>query len=311
MVDNDTSDPRAALTARQIPTMTLSTGTSSSLTGPPPPMPHYLNAAGRAERRFAVEGNAISTIANDAVTGGTGTLALESARALLEHGLAGLCLWDINSSQLAPCVSGLKADFPSAKIIGHKVDVTNGENVKEAVGMVVEALGSVDILCCFAGVVGCVHALDLEEREWRRTLDVNTTGAFLCAQACARQMKSQQTGGSVLLTASISAHRVNYPQPQSAYNVSKAALLALSHSLAAEWAHLGIRVNTISPGYMDTILNEGEGLEEARRVWRERNPMGRMGQPSEITGVVVLLCGAAGTFVNGADFVVDGGAIVF
>ncbi|KAI9826594.1 MAG: hypothetical protein M1832_006190 [Thelocarpon impressellum] len=120
-------------------------------------------------------------------------------------------------------------------------------------------------------------------------------------------MIEQGTGGSIVLTASISAHRVNYPQPQAGYNVSKAAVLALKDSLAAEWARHGIRVNSISPGYMDTVLNEGPGLEAARRVWRKRNPMGRMGMPSEIAGPVVLLCSqVAGSFITGADIIVDG-----
>jgi sorbose reductase len=83
------------------------------------------------------------------------------------------------------------------------------------------------------------------------------------------------------------------------------------HCLAAEWARYGIRVNSISPGYMDTILNEGAGLENARNAWAARNPMGRMGLPQELTGPVVLLCSTAGSFMNGADLVVDGGAVVF
>lgn len=68
----------------------------------------------------------------------------------------------------------------------------------------------------------------------------------------------------------------------------------------------GVRVNTISPGYMDTELNEGPGLEEVRQSWESRNPMGRLGQVGELDGVVVLLCSPAGSYITGADFVVDG-----
>ena len=134
--------------------------------------------------------------------------------------------------------------------------------------------------------------------------------------------------GTILFIASISAHRTNYPQPQAAYNASKAALTSLKSSLAAEWARHGIRVNTISPGYMDTVLNEGEGLNEARQIWMERNPTGRMGNPEELTGPVVLLCSNAGSYMTGSapsvdllsifllialgvDLVVDGGQICF
>jgi sorbose reductase len=148
-------------------------------------------------------------------------------------------------------------------------------------------------------VVSCVHAIDITPEEWRQTLDINTTGSFLCAQAAAKHMISQGTGGSIVFTASISGHRVNYPQPQVAYNVSKSALLTLKNCLAAEWANYGIRVNSISPGYMDTILNEGDGIAEARAIWMERNPMGRMGVPRELEGAVVLLSSSAGSFITG------------
>ncbi|KAL8715766.1 MAG: hypothetical protein Q9220_000433 [cf. Caloplaca sp. 1 TL-2023] len=295
---------RDALTTRAIPHMTLSTGDASSMTGPPPPMPHYLSTEGRAVKRFAIDGNAI-------MTGGAGTLALVNARALLEHGLTGLALFDLDPTQSSPQIESLRRDFPDAKIITRAVNVTNEEQIQLAVYDVARELGSIDILCCFAGVVGCTHAIDMKAEEWRRTLDINTTGSYLCAQAVAKVMVAANSPGTILFIASISAHRTNFPQPQAAYNASKAALLSLKTSLAAEWARFGIRVNTISPGYMDTILNEGAGLEDARRTWTERNPMGRMGQPEELTGSVVLLCSSAGSYITGADLVVDGGQICF
>jgi sorbose reductase len=235
-------------------------------------------------------------------------------------------IFDMNPAQAQGKIDGLQAEFPSAKIRSRKVDITDGEAVVEAVIATAGELGSVDMLLCFAGVVGCTHAIDMTANEWRRTLDINTTGSFLCAQAAAKQMIKQGTGGSIIFTASISAHRVNYPQPQVAYNVSKSALLTLKSSLAAEWAVYGIRVNSISPGYMDTILNEGEGIGEARAIWAKRNPMGRMGVQDELTGAVVLLSSSAGSYMNGmclvvfsissidlvtgTDIIVDGGQVL-
>lgn len=277
---------------------------SSSLNAPPTPLPNFLPSEDRARGRFDVQGNAI-------VTGGAGTLGLASSRALLEHGLSGLMIFDINPALIKSAVIELQADFPVAKITAKVVDITDEGAVTDAVAEASHTLGSVDILLCFAGVVGCAHALEMTATEWRRILDINTTGAFLCAQAVARAMVSQGSGGRIVFTASISAHRVNFPQPQVAYNVSKAALLTLKNCLAAEWARYGIRVNSISPGYMDTILNEGPGLAEARAMWAARNPMGRMGVPSELTGAVVLLCSQAGTYMNGSDVIVDGGSTVF
>lgn len=299
----DNASERDALINRQLPQMQLSDGSSSSFTAPPPPPPHYLDAEGRAQHRFAVEGNAI-------ITGGAGTLALECARALLEHGLSGLALLDINPQQAAGPITNLIAEFPSVQIITKQVDVRDSESINAAVAEAAKRLGSVDMLCCFAGVVGCTHATDMTLEEWKCTMDINCTGSFLCAQAVAKQMIPQGTGGSIVFIASISGHRVNFPQPQVAYNVSKSALLSLKNSLAAEWARYGIRVNTISPGYMDTILNKGPGLEKARNIWTSRNPMGRMGVPQELTGPLVLLCSGAGSYINAADIVVDGKSIL-
>lgn len=296
---------RASLTARSIPHMILSTGDASSLTGPPPPIQNTLSSAGRAAHRFQVSGNVI-------ITGGTGTLGIAAARALQEHGASGVVLYDKAPGPAASAeVERLNQAFPSSKISIRVVDITNEDTVNSGVVEDAKTLGSIDHLFCFAGVVGCTNAIDMSPTEWRRTLDINTTGSFICAQAVAKQMIAQGTIGSITFTASISGHRVNYPQPQVAYNVSKSALLTMKNCLAAEWARYGIRVNSISPGYMDTILNDGEGLADTRDVWANRNPMGRMGVPSELQGVVVLLASNAGSYINGTDIVVDGGAIVF
>jgi len=171
---------------------------------------------------------------------------------------------DVNPAQAQTKVEELEKEFPGAKIRFKKIDITDDVAVAQGVEETTSLLGSVDVLLCFAGVVGCQHAIEMTAAEWRRTLDINTTGSFLIAQAVAKQMIAQGTGGSIVFTASISGHRVNYPQPQIAYNVSKAALLTLKNGLAAEWARYGIRVNSISPGYADTILNEGDGIAECR-----------------------------------------------
>jgi len=286
--------------------MTLSDGSESSKSAPPPPFPHYLSPDGRAAARFAVEGNAI-------ITGGAGTLALSGARALLEHGASNIVLLDLPSTlqTSASNIETLMTDFPRAGIITKSVDVTNHAVVQQVFAEVNQQVKSIDILVCFAGIVGCVNAIDITPEQWRRTVDVNTTGSFFCAQAAAKHMVTQGTGGSIVFTASISAHRVNFPQPQAAYNTSKAAIVALKNSLAAEWAVHGIRVNSISPGYMDTVLNEGAGLEKARNIWASRNPMGRMGALGELDGVLVLLCSRAGSYISGSDLVVDGGLSLF
>ncbi|KAK7986952.1 hypothetical protein PG988_001940 [Apiospora saccharicola] len=270
---------RTDLTDRVLPQMTLGDGNMpGSLVAPPPPLPRSASPASRAAERFRVTGTAI-------VTGGAGDLGYAASRALLEHGLQGLMMLDVNAADAAAKVQTLQAEFPQARIRFCKVDVTDAESIDKAVAGTVKELGSVDHLVTFAGMVACNHAVDTAPNEWSRVLGVNTTGVFLCAQAAAKQMV--------------------------AYNVSKAGVLALVKSLAAEWAVHGVRVNSISPGYMDTILNEGVGLDAAKNIWLSRNPMRRMGQPDELTGAVVLLTSRAGSYINGADLLVDGGQTLF
>ncbi|ORY57443.1 uncharacterized protein BCR38DRAFT_449152 [Pseudomassariella vexata] len=293
---------RAELTSRVIPTMTLSKA-SSPLTAPHPANTSCSPAA-RAQARFQISGNAI-------VTGGAGDIGFVVCRALLEHGLDGLMIFDLDPLAAKTKIDTLQAEFPVAKIYFAKVNVTDAEEVKTSVEAAAEKLGSVDILLTFAGVASCAHAAQVSVAEWRRVLDINTTGSFLCAQAARNAMAAGGKGGSIVFCASISGHAVNFPQPQAAYNASKAAVIAMTKSLAAEWARDGVRVNSISPGYMDTILNEGDGLDVARKIWNERHPMGRMGVPEEVVGAVVLLASRAGRYMTGADLLVDGGQTLF
>jgi len=121
-----------------------------------------------------------------------------------------------------------------------------------------------------------------------------------------------QGGGSIVLVASMSAQVVNIPQPQTPYNSSKAAVRHMASSLAVEWAKKGVRVNSLSPGYMltkltRTILSHDPDL---KRTWESLTPMGRMGDPEDLKGAIVLLCSDASKFITGTDLRVDGGYCV-
>ncbi|KAJ2974368.1 hypothetical protein NQ176_g6094 [Zarea fungicola] len=298
-----TKDARGELASRVLPQMQLSTG-SNPLTAP-------LKATSssspqeRAMLRFSVHGNAI-------VTGGAGALAMSVSKALLEHGLTSICLLDLPSTleTSKARIAALSEEFPG-KVNTIAADVTSATAISEAIDTAAERMGGgIDILCCFAGIVGCVPSISVTPEQFDKVLQVNLTGSFLCAQAAARHMIRRGTGGAILFTASISAHHVNFPQPQIAYNTSKIAVAHMARNLAVEWAVHGIRVNSISPGYMDTILNEGDNLKSARDVWNSRCPMGRMGDPEEMTGPAVLLCSnTAGRYITGADLIVDGGSM--
>lgn len=140
---------------------------------------------------------------------------------------------------------------------------------------------------------------------FRRLIDVNVTGSFLVAQACGRQMIQAQTGGFIIFIASMSGSIVNYPQEQCCYNASKAAVIQLGKSLAAEWARHGIRVNSISPGYMDTALNRVPALDAQKKIWISMTPQARLGQVDELNGLAVYLASDASSFKTGSNCVID------
>ncbi|KAJ2967498.1 hypothetical protein NUW58_g10437 [Xylaria curta] len=196
-------------------------------------------------------------------------------------------IFDVNLAEAEAKVSALEGEFPDVNIRFLKVDITDEAAVDAAVAETVVLLGPVTTLLNIAGLE------PRHECEYDRDLFV--------ARAVARHMIVHGTGGSMVFIASASAHQVNFPQPQVPYNVSKAGVKTMARSLAGEWARYGIRVNSVSPGYMDTILNEGAGLEEARKIWLSRHPLGRMGRPDELCGVVVMLASRAGSYFNGSD----------
>lgn len=142
---------------------------------------------------------------------------------------------------------------------------------------------------------------------FRRLIDINVTGTFLVAQACAQRMIEAKNGGSLIFVASMSGSIVNYPQEQSCYNASKAAVIQLTKSLAAEWARYDIRVNAISPGYMDTALNRVPALDAQKRIWVDNTPQKRLGNVDELNNLAVFLASEASSYMTGANLLIDGG----
>lgn len=196
---------RSDLRARTLPQILLGDGSPRSLTAPPPSL-SQIPAASRAQERFRVTGNAI-------VTGGAGDLGFAASRALLEHGVEGLMIFDMNPTEAQAKVDLLSSEFPGAKIQFLKVDVTDEDGVDAAVGETIKLFGSISTLVSFAGMVACGHALDWSAKDWNRVINVNTIGGFLVARAVARTMIEREIGGSMTFIASMSAHRVNFPQP--------------------------------------------------------------------------------------------------
>jgi len=147
------------------------------------------------------------------------------------------------------------------------------------------------------------------------------------SQAVGKAMMAANKSGSIVLVASMSGTVVNYPQEQSCYNASKAGVIQLGKSLAAEWAKYGIRVNCISPGrlfqslpyitllislgYMDTALNNVAALDAQKVIWKSLTPQNRLGAVHDLNGLAVFLASDASAYMTGSNVIIDGGYTLY
>jgi NAD(P)-dependent dehydrogenase (short-subunit alcohol dehydrogenase family) len=192
------------------------------------------------------------------------------------------------------------------KAAAFQVDVTKKDEVEKAFGAAAKFLGRLDIVINDAGV--CIHeaAEDTSEEHYDFVVDTNLKGVFLCCQSAMRIMKLQKKG-SIINIASISGTISNYPQKQAHYNASKAGVILLTKCLAVEWVDLGIRVNSISPGYTRTEMTTKTTALAMIAKWESMTPMKRMAEPQEMAGAAIYLASDASSFVTGSDIIVDGG----
>ncbi|MGA2762547.1 MAG: glucose 1-dehydrogenase [Spirochaetia bacterium] len=194
------------------------------------------------------------------------------------------------------------------------VDVTARADVQRMVEAIVKTWGKLTIGVNNAGIGQWVDAQDITDEIWQKVMRLNLDAVLYCAQAEAREMRKAGYG-KIINTASMSGHIVNTPQNQTPYNVSKAGVLHMTKSLAAEWAPHGIRVNSISPGYTRTALVEtlvstpaGKKMLDA---WLPMIPMRRMAEVSDLQGAVVYLASEASDYMTGSDLIIDGGYCVW
>jgi NAD(P)-dependent dehydrogenase (short-subunit alcohol dehydrogenase family) len=233
------------------------------------------------------------------VTGGARGIGRESALALKENG-ARVVLVDINAELGQKAARELEADFKQA-------DLTKSDQVARLAREIAAEHGKIDIAFNNAGIALNVPSEECSDEQWHQVMNVNLHAVFYCCREFGKVML-QQGKGSIINTASMSGVISNTPQPQSAYNASKAGVIMLTKSLAGEWAKRGVRVNSISPGYIGTEMTKlGMTTEEWRKTWLELTPMGRVGEPREVATVVVFLASDASSYFTGSNLVVDGG----
>lgn len=236
------------------------------------------------------------------ITGASGGIAHEVARGLAEAG-ADICLWYHKNPSAEDLATELIEKY-SVKSAAYQIDVKSWEQVKNGVDLTVKDFGHLDVMIANAGIPAKAGGLDQTLDAWHDVVDTDFNGAYYCARA-AGEVFREQGSGNLIFTASMSAHIVNVPQQQACYNAAKAGVKHLAASLAVEWADFA-RVNSVSPGYIDTPIS-GDCPFEMKEKWFSLIPMQRDADPRELKGIYLYLASNASTYTTGSDFIVDGG----
>lgn len=196
--------------------------------------------------------------------------------------------------------------------------------VEAAVTQTKADFGSLDVMIANAGVPSKAGGLDDAVEDWNRVRAIDFDGAYYCMRAAGRVFREQKYGVGII-TASMSGHAANVPQEQTCYNACKAGAVSivtvdpslkptgaytsqihLAKSLSVEWAKWGGRINSVSPGYINTAIS-GDCPFEMKEEWFSLTPMRRDADPRELKGIYLYLASDASSYTTGADFVVDGG----
>lgn len=237
------------------------------------------------------------------VTGGAQGIGYAISKDLISHG-ATVYIVDLNPEVGEAAARTLGAHFKT-------LNVTDSAQIETVFSEIVQEAGQVDVLVNNAGIVRNTPAENTPDAEWDTIMQVNLNGVFACCRTIGKHML-ERGQGSIINIASMSGIISNHPQPQAAYNTSKAGVIMLSKSLAGEWAAKGVRVNAIAPGYVATPLTKkGMETDEWREVWLSTIPMGRLAEPEEIGPGVVYLASRASSYVTGIVLTIDGGYTVW
>lgn len=234
------------------------------------------------------------------LTGAAGGIGSAVARALVEAGYS-VVLADINENGLAQ-VGG---ELAFGNVVTLAGDLADEAFIGTMISTALEQFGRLDLLVNNAGITGPVGSFQTSTDDFERVYRVNVRAPFLASVAAARVMKDQVGKGSIVNVASSASIRSTRVTPIPAYDASKGAVASLTRSLAVEWAPIGIRVNAVGPGPLDTPMSFPLPPEDESRK-RAMIPMGRRGLPEEVAGAILFLASDAASYISGHVLFIDG-----
>lgn len=249
------------------------------------------------------------------VTGGAKGIGRAIAQAFVAQG-ASVCVMDVDGDAASATAAALTESGGNA--FGQQADVTIAEQVEQAVEAAHQRFGPVDILVNNAGIFQAVAFLEYRLEDWRRMMEVNVTGSFLCAQSVLRRMVPAGRGKIINMASIAGKSGAAYT---SAYNASKHAVIGLTRCLALEMAEHNINVNAICPGLVDTELFDGlleqvgaergfTDQEALRKAMLKSVPLGKMIQPAEVASLAVFLASSESDAMTGQALTLSGGKLM-
>jgi NAD(P)-dependent dehydrogenase (short-subunit alcohol dehydrogenase family) len=219
---------------------------------------------------------------------------------------AQVALLDINQTQVEAAASEIQAESHDAAPF--VCDIASADAVRSTIAAVIERFGKIDILVNNAGIGMRAPAESMTDEQWLTVLNINLTGAFFLCREVGGHLIARKSEGRIINMASITAV-VGVETGNANYAATKGGILAMTRSLALEWAKHGILVNAIAPSHTRTPLIEAlmERQPETRRYFENNIPLGRLGEVSDIVGTAIFLASNASVFITGQLVLVDGG----
>jgi NAD(P)-dependent dehydrogenase (short-subunit alcohol dehydrogenase family) len=240
------------------------------------------------------------------VTGASSGLGVDCAAALAMAG-ADVALAARRGDRLEKLAAQLASEY-GVRTAAIQLDVTSNDEIDAALARTRHELGLVDILVNNAGISPTGRAETLPRATWDAAIATNLSAPMMLAQRVARGLIEAKRPGHIINMVSIYATVASSIYRLSAYAASKAGLLNLTRQLAVEWAHYGILVNALAPGWIPTEATEAGIAKGDNRGRMERStPLGRLGRPDEIRGAIIYLASEASSYVTGSMLAVDGG----
>ncbi|MBE3115001.1 MAG: 3-oxoacyl-[acyl-carrier-protein] reductase [Actinobacteria bacterium] len=235
------------------------------------------------------------------ITGGARGIGKKISQTFLKEG-ASVYIFDVNQEEGARTVCELQPAY-DGKVIFFKVDITDEKNVEQSIEKIIEAEGRIDILVNNAGITRDNLILRMSLEDWKKVIDINLTGAFICSKHTVKYMVKNRSGKIINISSIVGVHG---NAGQSNYSSSKAGIIGLTKTLARELAGRNILVNAIAPGYIETEMTE-KLSDKIKEKLMEQIPTGRLGSVDDVAKTALFLASDDSNYITGTVINLDGG----